>query len=342
MSGISVTPGTVNSQLQHWSITDPSATAFIFRSADSKRKRLTLTRRQVFTFSARFAAILRRKGIQHGDIVCNTLPNSPERLLTDFGIMMAGAVAMNGMVFLADGADFLGSLRKSGCVAIVTDPKQPRNAMTVLQGRIVCEENNKVTECAEAPSLRQLLVVDCGSGGEGRKPLLEDLEKEEEEVVADVLPSDIAFVLTTSGSTGFFKLVPKTHAMFLALGESFFDILGLREGDVFFNDRSLGWVGGGPVTYLKKGISRVLIDLSTAAPADPVALMWQAMREERCTVGLFISMQIDMSLTRPELWQNVNPRLRVVVTGELARFILDSHWLRVKELDLPWTVTGYE
>ena len=129
--------------------------------------------------------------------------------------------------------------------------------------------------------------------------------------------------------------------MFLAIGESFFDIIGLREGDVFFNDRSLGWLGGAPVTYVKKGISRVLIDLSTAAPADPVALMWQAMREERCTVGLFISMQIDMSLTRPELWQNVNPRLRVVVTGELARFILDSHWLRVKELDLPWTVTGY-
>ena len=90
---------------------------------------------------------------------------------------------------------------------------------------------------------------------------------------------------------------------------------------------------------MKKGISRVLIDLSTTAPADPVALMWQTMREEHCTVGLLVPMHIDMSLARPELWQNINPRLRVMATGEWARFTLDSHWLRMSGLDLPWTIT---
>ena len=313
-----LTPSTISSHLQHWSTTDPSVTAFTFLSADPNHQRLTFTRREVFTFAARFAAVLRRKGIQHGDIVCNTLPNSPERLLTDLGIVLAGAVTMNGMVFLTDGADLLGTLRKSGCVAIVIDPKQPRNALTVLRGRVVYDENNhSVTGCAEAPALRQLLVVDCGVGaGEGPKPFLEDLRKEEEELVVDVQPSDVAFVMTTSGSTGFSKLVPQTHARCLALGEAFCDIMGLKEGDVIFNDRSLGWVGGAPFTYTRKGITRVLLDVSTVAPADPLALAWQAMKEERCTASLLVPLHIDMSLARPQLWQDNKPRLRVLGTGE--------------------------
>nr|KAG5711840.1 hypothetical protein BaRGS_026281 [Batillaria attramentaria] len=100
------------------------------------------------------------KGTRQGDVVCNTLPNSPERLLTDLGIMLAGGVAMNGQVFLADGADF----------------------------------------------------INCKMGENGKKPFLEELQKEQELFVADVKPTDPAFIFTTSGSTGFSTLVIKSEA----------------------------------------------------------------------------------------------------------------------------------
>ena len=120
-----------------------------------------------------------------------------------------------------------------------------------------------------------------------------------------------------------YKRQPQTHARCLALGEAFYDIMGLKEGDVFFNDRSLGWVGGAPFTYTRKGITRVLLDVSTIAPADPLALAWQAMKEERCTVSLLVPLHIDMSLARPQLWQDNKPRLRVVGTGECLTSTLD-------------------
>ena len=83
--------------------------------------------------SPRYAAILRRNGLQHGHLVCNTLPNSPQRLLTDMGVQMAGGVAMNGQLFLADGKDFLGSLREAACFAVILDPREPRGAARVLE-----------------------------------------------------------------------------------------------------------------------------------------------------------------------------------------------------------------
>nr|KAG5690577.1 hypothetical protein BaRGS_009239 [Batillaria attramentaria] len=83
-----------------------------------------------------------------GDVVCNTLPNSPERLLTDLGIILAGAVATNGMVALSDGADFVGSIQRGGCVTVIVDPKQKLNQpLTVLERRLRSRVGHTV-DCA--------------------------------------------------------------------------------------------------------------------------------------------------------------------------------------------------
>nr|KAG5711153.1 hypothetical protein BaRGS_004797 [Batillaria attramentaria] len=131
-------PDTVNKKLLYWSKTQPDKPAFIFHDpATATNKRLVFTRADIFTMASRYAAILRREGIRQGDVVCNTLPNSPERLLTDLGIMLAGAVAMNSMVFLSDGADFVGSIRRGRCVAVIVDPKEKSNQpLTVLENRL--------------------------------------------------------------------------------------------------------------------------------------------------------------------------------------------------------------
>nr|KAG5700721.1 hypothetical protein BaRGS_029086 [Batillaria attramentaria] len=114
------------------------------------------------SLASRYAAILRREGIRQGDVVCNTLPNSPERLLTDLGIMLAGAVAMNGMVVLSDGADFVGSTQRGGCVAVIVDPKQKLNQpLTVLESRLHSRVGHTV-DCPDAPLLKTLLFVDSG------------------------------------------------------------------------------------------------------------------------------------------------------------------------------------
>ena len=320
MSSFNVTSGTVNSQLLYWSEIDADRPAFIFRSC-GPIPRLVLSRRHVFTYASRYAAALRRQGIGKGDVVCNTLPNSPERLLTDLGIMMAGAASLNGMVFLADGADLMATLQRAKCVAVITDPQQPHNALTVLKSRLVSEDDPHTLHCPEVPSLRLLLPVDCAADQQGLKPFLEELKEEEEQIVEDVQPSDVCSIMTTSGSTGFSKLVPRTHAMFMDLGQLFYR-LGVRDGDVFFNDRSLGWIGGAP--YPIFGLTRVLTDLSTP-PQDPLALAWQCVKEEGAIMGVFVPFHIDMLLARLELWEGGNDGktpLRVIATGKLDKLIL--------------------
>ena len=42
-----------------------------------------------------------------GDLVVNTLDNSPERVVTDVGLLMVGAAAVHGQCFMADGEDLI-------------------------------------------------------------------------------------------------------------------------------------------------------------------------------------------------------------------------------------------
>ena len=133
---------TVPAELRHWATTDPDTPAFIF--VDAAGGRCVLTRADLFRLSSRYAAMLRQWGVQAGHTVCNTLPNSPERLLTDLGVLLAGGVAMNGQLFLADGDDFVGSLKDAACFAVILDPRQPKGAARVLEKRKHTQHGSEV------------------------------------------------------------------------------------------------------------------------------------------------------------------------------------------------------
>nr|KAG5711433.1 hypothetical protein BaRGS_025860 [Batillaria attramentaria] len=202
-------PNTVSAQLQHLASTQPDKPAFIF--VDAFWRRRVLSRADVLRYAARYAAILHRKGFRRGDIVCNTLPNSPERLLSDLGVILAGGVAMNGQLLLADGADFLGSLKDSACVAAILDPREHNGAMSLLRSKqSTTVGKNGDLRYEDLPSLRMLLP--CYWEGEDEElSFMEILRQETETYFADVSPYDVAYIWTTSGSTGFSKLVPRQH-----------------------------------------------------------------------------------------------------------------------------------
>ena len=58
----------------------PDKPAYIFLGDNSRRTVLTF--RDVSYLSQKFAAYLRAKGIANGDVVVNTLPTSPERVIS--------------------------------------------------------------------------------------------------------------------------------------------------------------------------------------------------------------------------------------------------------------------
>ncbi|KAK7104212.1 3-[(3aS,4S,7aS)-7a-methyl-1,5-dioxo-octahydro-1H-inden-4-yl]propanoyl:CoA ligase-like [Littorina saxatilis] len=306
------TEGTVAGQLLKWSKDDSDRLAYIFRGTQPGNNRVVFTRYEILQLACCFAAELHEAGVKKGDVICNTLANSPERLITDLGLMVAGAVTMNGMVFLADGADLAKCLFRGNCVAMVLDPNQPNNALTILEDRIIVRGDN--AQCREAPSLRKVFFVDCGAGA-ARRPWLEQLRQKEEKFTnTSVRSTDMAFVFTTSGTSGFSKLVPRTHRQFLILGGTFYDVMEARDKDLIFNDRSFGWLGGSCFTYLAKGTTRVLIDM-TVPPPDALAFAWECVFAEQCAVLIMVPPHISMSLAKPDLWKDKKPRVRSITTG---------------------------
>ena len=100
----------------------------------------------------------------------------------------------------------------------------------------------------------------------------------------EVTPDDLVTVFTTSGSTGFSKLVPITHASFVkcsALGARG----SLDDFGTVFSLSPLGWVGGYVFIYLMLGKACVLFDCWHGPPDSPAALAWDVIREEGCYNG---------------------------------------------------------
>lgn len=335
--------------LRHWAQHDPDTAAFVFVDSRTEARRV-LTRADIFRLAGRFAALLRRQGVRQGEVVANTLPNSPERVVTDLGAILAGAVTMNGQVFLADGEDFLGSLRRSSAVAVVLDPRKEKGAAAILglrksQGLTAdvslqpADDQALPVNLPSLPSLR--LVFSCLFPSQGEVPsLMEYLEAQTESYVnEDVKPDDVALVWTTSGTTGYTKLVPQTHRRLLLDFNIFRVFCGekthqkddvteeanpttpgrkVRKAElVMLNNSPLGWSGGYPAEVFVKGATRVMLDVHSGPPPDLPRALWRAAAEEGCIGAFFLPMPLNMILERTDLWAGQSFRFKAItVVGQ--------------------------
>ncbi|GFO34821.1 acyl-CoA synthetase family member 2, mitochondrial [Plakobranchus ocellatus] len=269
----------------------PEKPAFIFIKADFARTVLTFA--EVSYLGRKFAAVLRNKGLGAGDVVCNTLANSPERLITQVGTLMAGAVDMNGQICLADGADFLNSLNDGRAKAVLYDPCEKKGAYDILKGRVKIEYNNKQdnikVSCPDVPSLQ--LMIPCVLNGKGSgKSLLEELKHENESLVVDNGPSFESILMCTSGSTGLFKLASFSGQYPIDWGHHFAQVLGVTRESIYSNDRPLGWLGGYPSITFAVGCTRVIIDASVPRSENYARFYWNVMQKEKCTVAYTVNL----------------------------------------------------
>ena len=87
---------TVPKRLEFISRRYPDRELFIFCSLNEGRDSYTAGR--LLDLAGKFAARLLAQGFSPGQVIVNTLVNSPERLITDLGIVLAGCISMNGLV----------------------------------------------------------------------------------------------------------------------------------------------------------------------------------------------------------------------------------------------------
>ncbi|XP_076442155.1 putative acyl--CoA ligase YdaB isoform X2 [Babylonia areolata] len=298
--------------LQHWAQEKPDSEAFVFR--DKNQRRNVLTWASLYTLAGRFAAVLRDKGIARGDLVINTLPNSPERVVCEAGIWMVGAASVNGQCLMADGSDLLNTITQSRAPAILVDPDVTKSPWNVLKNHVVMDDGEHVTS-SQLACLKTVIFVRRVEN-EGRGDFIGQLKAQEEWFQAgDVKPEDVFSVFTTSGTTGFSKLVVRTQGPFIRFVESDeFSILGIA--GVWLNIQQMGWIGGTPAYTFVPGGTRITTDMRAGVPEDMIQHLLTSIQEEKCNTAIIPPIYLSKLAEMTDLTSSLH-RLDSLMLGGL-------------------------
>ncbi|XP_067661096.1 3-[(3aS,4S,7aS)-7a-methyl-1,5-dioxo-octahydro-1H-inden-4-yl]propanoyl:CoA ligase-like isoform X2 [Haliotis asinina] len=306
---------TIADRIMFWGETDPDTPAFIFWSPNG---RYVLSRGGVFELASRFALRLTHQGVQPGDVVCVCIPNSPERVVVDFGVQLAGAVSMNGQILRSDCQDIIESMRKAKCKVLVIDPDETNQAWEMIRNHIhlVSEDPHMPTATSVGvPTLTNIAFC------KTRKPdsvFIETLPQRTGRTTNKPIqnPTDVAYIFATSGTTGYSKLVQHTNKSLMLMSYRLTEATGLK--DKHSKNLSIapfGWIGGFPACYLFSGCPIVLIDDAAEAVADRLQYIWDVACKEDVTVCTLAPFQFMGILGRKDIWESSGKKLPMILTG---------------------------
>ncbi|XP_076463763.1 putative acyl--CoA ligase YdaB [Babylonia areolata] len=273
--------------------------AFIFRSPHDGRYVLSWNR--LYRLAGRFAAVLNSRGLGRGHLVVNTLVNSPERAVCEAGIWLSGAASVNGHCQMADGSDLLHTLRVSRASALLVDPDVSNSPWNVLTKYVSVGEDDSVTS-SDLTDLKKLFFIRRVEG-DGPGDFITHLDSDSDWFQADdITPEDTLTVFTTSGTTGFSKLVVYTHCEYIQL----FDLTADKNTKLnrYFTTSPFGWLGA----YVGAGVvncsTNVTCDVREAGlPKDMSEFIFQVLKEEKCETALFSPVYLPRLLQLAETSQ---------------------------------------
>ena len=236
-------------------------TALIFE-ADEPGQGRTLTYRELYEETCRFANLLKQRGVLRGDRVMLYMPMIPEAAAAMLACARIGAI--HSVVFGGFSPDSLaGRIEDCDAVAVITADEGLRGGKTIplkanvdkaLEARDIATVIVVTRTGADVPmkagrdvsysALRDTLSTDC----------------EAETMNAE----DPLFILYTSGSTGKPKGVVHTTGGYATWAATTFEwIFGAREDDIYWCTADVGWITGHTyVVYgpLMNGATSVMFD----------------------------------------------------------------------------------
>ena len=218
----------------------------------------------------------------------NTLPNSPERAVCELAIWMSGAASVNGQCLLADGSDLLHTLRLSRATTLLVDPDVTDSPWRVLKKDITLGDDGNVMASSSAPHLKKVFFIRRMENGREGGDFIQGLDAEREWFQSeDITGDDMFTVFTTSGSTGFSKLVAYSHCNFIRILQSDNAYVHASQQPVFLNTSPLGWIGGSLPQTLVPGTTLIVLDVWEGNPDNMAHFLWRTVQEERCDTAYF-------------------------------------------------------
>jgi acetyl-CoA synthetase len=216
----------------------------IIWEGDNPAEDRKLTYKELHEQVCRFANALKGLGVKKGDRVSIYLPMIPELAVAMLACTRIGAI--HSIVFGGFSPDSLKDrINDSECSILITADEGLRG------GRPVPLKANSDKACANAPSIRKIIVVKRTGGKidwqEGRDVWFHDLmSAASADCPAEHMDAeDPLYILYTSGSTGKPKGVLHTTGGYLTyVSSSHKYIFDYHEGDIYWCTADVGWVTG--------------------------------------------------------------------------------------------------
>ncbi|WKN31561.1 acetate--CoA ligase [Porifericola rhodea] len=218
--------------------------AIIWEPNEPDEEHKTLTLRQLYEETCRFANALKKNGVEKGDRVIIYMPMVPEAAIAMLACARIGAV--HSVVFAGFSASSLAD-RINDCEAkmVLTSDGNFRGSKNIPVKKVV-------DEALENTSTIEKVIVLSRTGAEvemkeGRDIWWQDaIEGMSPECKAEEMDSeDMLFILYTSGSTGKPKGVVHTCGGYMVYTDySFQNVFQYSTGDVYWCTADVGWITG--------------------------------------------------------------------------------------------------
>jgi acetyl-CoA synthetase len=252
-------------------------------------ERKTYTYRELHAEVCRFAAGLKKLGVQPGQVVSIYMPMTPELVIAMLACARIGAV--HSVIFGGFSSEAIADRNHDAqAVAVITaDGGWRRGAQLPLKKNV----DEALASKSHAPTTVKHVIVLKRTGQPvemvpGRDVWWHDL--------VEGMPSDLAptamdseaplFILYTSGSTGKPKGIKHTTAGYLLWAKTTAEwVFDLRDDDLFWCTADCGWITGHSyVTYgpLAAGTSILIYEGAPNAPHE--GRFWEIIEQEKPTI----------------------------------------------------------
>ncbi|KAL8603628.1 hypothetical protein ACOMHN_005570 [Nucella lapillus] len=305
---------TIADQLDKWVALDsgyPRVFAFSFltprvTNREDKRYHTALTTGELALMAKRMARVLRDYySVVKGTVVCNLLPLSPERVVLDMAIVLAG-----GIVLSLDSEP-----RENESVWEYTEYVKDalwhavcQLAFCVTGSAFQSYSRHTLEKIATGRSVETLTVVGVTQriGKFANRGFLHSLwiANDIGEFVDPTLKPDDPAAIFVDTNEGSLQLVFYQHQAVLQLGAQLTQVLQLDRGkDIFFNPCPPSQPWGFPAAYLFSGVHTLAFDLLPCEPVtgalrnywtETLSWPWSELCRHRITVALFVSPVLNL------------------------------------------------